>query len=95
MSNPINNLYQQGRPELYRQVRTPEPPAEVGQPTQAASSPSPSTPELNAELTSEERAMIQRYFPESSTTSLRLYGPHRNTQTVNPASVGGHLDIRG
>lgn len=47
------------------------------------------------ELTVEEQAMIEENFPEDPELSMRLYGRSRNTHTVDPAAVGGNLDVTG
>lgn len=46
-------------------------------------------------LSAAEQQMIDRYFPASSDLSMRLYGPGRNEQTINPGAVGRHLDVSG
>ena len=47
------------------------------------------------DLTAAEQQMIDRYFPDSSAMTLRLYGPNRSAQNVNPNAVGGRLDLKG
>jgi hypothetical protein len=37
--------------------------------------------------------MIDRYFPPQPKLALRLYGPGREAQAVNPTAVGGRLDL--
>lgn len=47
------------------------------------------------ELSAAEQRMILRAFPEDPNLSLRLYGPNRDAQTVNPSAVGNQLDVQG
>jgi len=47
------------------------------------------------ELTMAEQRMILREFPEDPDLSLRLYGPNRDAQTINPGAVGNQLDVQG
>lgn len=53
-----------------------------------------STP-LHPELSEAESGMIRKYFPESENLALRLYGPGRDSRTVNPNGVGRRIDVRG
>ncbi|QXD16038.1 hypothetical protein GQ464_003565 [Rhodocaloribacter litoris] len=46
-------------------------------------------------LSAEEQQMIDREFPPRPALTLRLYGPGRQGQTVNPAALGTRLDVRG
>lgn len=46
-------------------------------------------------LTPAEQRMILREFPEDPNLSLRLYGPNRDAQTINPSAVGNQLDVQG
>lgn len=46
-------------------------------------------------LSTAERRMILRAFPENPDLSLRLYGPNRDAQTINPGAVGNQLDVQG
>jgi len=46
-------------------------------------------------LEQDEQQMISRYFPASSEMSMRLYGPGRGAQSINPAALGRHLDLQG
>lgn len=48
-----------------------------------------------AELTTAEQRMILREFPEDPDLSLRLYGPNRDAQTINPGAIGNQLDVQG
>jgi hypothetical protein len=48
-----------------------------------------------ADLSADERSMIDRYFPASSEMTMRIYGPGRQSTSVNPAALGGRLDLRG
>lgn len=47
------------------------------------------------ELTTAEQRMILRQFPEDPDLALRLYGPNRDEQTLNPGAVGKQLDVQG
>lgn len=47
------------------------------------------------DLSSAERRMIRRTFPENPDLTLRLYGPNRDAQTINPGAVGKQLDVHG
>lgn len=47
------------------------------------------------ELTTAEQRMILREFPEDPDLSLRLYGPNRDAQTINPSALGNQLDVQG
>lgn len=55
----------------------------------------PSTAGNAGDLSSAERRMIRRTFPEDPDLSLRLYGPNRDAQTINPGAVGNQLDVQG
>lgn len=46
-------------------------------------------------LTLQEQQMIEERFPEDPELSMRLYGRGRGTETVNPDTVGGNLDVTG
>ena len=46
-------------------------------------------------LSTAEQRMILRAFPENPDLSLRLYGPNRDAQTINPSAVGNQLDVQG
>jgi hypothetical protein len=48
-----------------------------------------------SDLSVDERTMIDRYFPASPEMSMRIYGPGRQTTSVNPTAIGGRLDMRG
>lgn len=48
-----------------------------------------------SDLTAQEQEMIEEHFPEDSELSMRLYGRGRDTQTVNPDTVGRNLDVTG
>lgn len=52
------------------------------------------TPASNG-LSRTEQQMIDRYFPPAPALTLRLYGPGRATQDVNPGAVGSRLDLKG
>lgn len=52
-------------------------------------------PGRTSELTAAEQHMILREFPEDPDLSLRLYGPNRDEQTINPGAVGKQLDVQG
>lgn len=65
--------------------------AEQARPT-ASSAP---TKAAEGDLTAQEQQMIDQHFPEKPELAMRLYGPGRNTQTVNPGAVGSRLDVRG
>ncbi len=54
-----------------------------------------SMPSQSGDLSSAERRMIRRAFPEDPDLSLRLYGPNRDAQTINPSAVGNQLDVQG
>lgn len=47
------------------------------------------------DLTLQEQQMIEERFPEDPELSMRLYGRGRGTETVNPETVGGNLDVTG
>lgn len=59
--------------------------------------PPPATAQAtrHPDLSTEEHAMIDRYFPSSPEMSMRIYGPGRKTSNLNPAALGGRLDLRG
>ncbi len=46
-------------------------------------------------VTQEEWRWIQRHFPPSEKLTLRLYGPNRTLQTLQPGTLGSQLDIKG
>ncbi len=104
MSNNIGSFHS-GRFNPYQRINTP-----AGQtPETNAPAPSESTdtaeaarkseaPESAAsmqELSAAEREMIQRNFPQDPDLSMRLYGPNRSTETVNPGVLGQNLDVSG
>lgn len=92
MRNGINP-YQQSRIHAF----TPPKPAqarsaaEPSAPSQAAAPAKAAAPGLSAE----EQQMIDRYFPETPSLSMRLYGPGRTAQTLQPNALGSRLDLRG
>lgn len=47
------------------------------------------------DLSRAEQRMILRAFPENPDLSLRLYGPNRDAQTINPGAVGNQIDVQG
>jgi len=63
-------------------------PASESQPTQSAA-----TPTQAGALSADEQQMIDRYFPPQPKLALRLYGPGREAQAVNPTAIGGRLDL--
>lgn len=87
-----------GRINLYRQLEqlteaAPQKKSDALQP--AEQSPAPKGPSLGAGLSEAETKMINNFFPESDQMKLRLYGPNRQSETVNPNAVGRRLDVRG
>ena len=50
---------------------------------------------LGADLSPEEARMISQHFPSAPQMTLRLYGPGRQAQALNPNGVGSRLDIKG
>lgn len=97
MNNRINP-YSNNLIHAFRQPgQRSEAPNPDAKPVRDAGAPaaSPSTAAGQEGLSPVEQQMIERYFPASESMTLRLYGANRNTQTINPGAVGGHLDVRG
>lgn len=67
---------------------------QTSQTQSARESPSASA-STDGDLTAQEQQMIQNNFPERPELSMRLYGPSRGAETVNPGTVGSRLDVRG
>lgn len=65
------------------------------EPARGAQDENASTSRHTEDLSTAERRMILRAFPEDPDLSLRLYGPNRDAQTVNPSAVGGQIDVHG
>lgn len=84
------NLYQQLEQLTETGAAKKSGPAQEG----GASSP-PKAPPLGADLSEAESRMIHDFFPESEQMKLRLYGPGRKAETMNPNAVGRRLDLRG
>lgn len=87
-----------GRVNLYRQLEqlsetTPQKKSGSEQSTEVRSASNAAS--LGADLSEAESKMIRNYFPESEQMQLRLYGPGRKSETVNPNAVGRRLDLRG
>ncbi len=83
MSNTIS-FYQQRNVEFVQRAMEPRQAAPTGANVSRESS-----------LSADEQRMIQQFFPSSPAMSLRVYGPDRSERAVQPAAVGGRLDIRG
>lgn len=63
---------------------------------QQSSAPSESqAPAEMQELSTAEQEMIQQKFPQDPDLSMRLYGRNRDTEQVNPGTLGQNLDVRG
>ena len=65
---------------------------QAAKPPTAAGTAQPTGP---SGLEPAEREMIGRYFPESPSMSMRLYGPNSQSRTVNPGALGTRLDLQG
>ncbi|SHL01775.1 hypothetical protein [Rhodothermus profundi] len=83
-------------------LKTPEPnaaqrPDASPSPPRSKAQPAPSAPqETRPEgVTRDEWAWIQRHFPPSEKMTLRLYGPNRSLQTLQPGGLGMQLDVKG
>jgi hypothetical protein len=63
--------------------------------TRSAGNRDGASPRSSDSLSTAERRMILRAFPENPDLSLRLYGPNRDAQTINPSAVGNQLDVQG
>lgn len=106
MSNNIGSFHS-GRFNPYQRINTPSentsdkaptPPdqTEAAQSTEAAKKPdAPESAASVQELSAAEREMIQQKFPQDPDLSMRLYGPNRSTQQVNPGVLGQNLDVSG
>ena len=46
-------------------------------------------------ITSAEQEMIEQFFPPVKDIAIRVYGPERGQETLNPAGKGKKLDIQG
>lgn len=95
MSHGISGYH--GRVNLYRpleQLADSEPQVKKAG-REAASTPPSKEASLGSDLSEAESRMIQDYFPESEQMKLRLYGPNRQAEAVNPNAVGQRLDLRG
>jgi hypothetical protein len=83
----------------YERVQTPPaqaPPAPRPDAAKPAAEPPPTRSAATAQtdaLSADEQQMIDRYFPPQPKLALRLYGPGREAQAVNPTAVGGRLDL--
>lgn len=95
MSHGISGY--QGRINFYRPLEhlaeTPAPKKDES--SQGAAPPAAMEASLGDDLSKAETRMIRNYFPESEQMKLRLYGPNRQTESVNPNGVGQRLDLRG
>lgn len=67
----------------------------AARPSRGVSEHGSSPPSDTSELTTAEQRMILRAFPKDPNLSLRLYGPNRDAQTINPSAVGNQLDVQG
>lgn len=83
-ASPLTQTYGP-RPTLRPQAPTATPEASEARAT------TPSAPDLSTD----EQAAITRNFPPNESVALRLYGPGRGVQTLNPQGLGGRLDLRG
>lgn len=96
MNNGISG-YNAGRINPYRQVekRLDVPVADESGSTIRQASMSSGRVDLGTDLSEAEAGMIDHKFPESERMKLRLYGPGRDTSTVDPGSRGRRLDLQG
>lgn len=104
MSNNIGSFHS-GRFNPYQRINTPaeqtpetNAPAPSEKTDSARPTNAPDAPEAASatqELSAAEREMIQRKFPQDPDLSMRLYGPNRSTQKVNPGVLGQNLDVSG
>ena len=98
MSNGISGY--NGRINLYRQLEqfsgaSPQKADEPARESAPAPAPAARASSLGSGLSEDESTMIRDYFPESEQMQLRLYGPNRKTESMNPNAVGRRLDLRG
>ena len=104
MSNNIGSFHS-GRFNPYQRINTPSDgasnptaptPPEQTEATQSTQAPdAPESAASMQELSAAEREMIQKKFPQDPDLSMRLYGPNRSTQQVNPGVLGQNLDVSG
>lgn len=90
--------YNSGGVNPYRQIETRNdaPPAADGhRPTVRSSDPSSGQVDMGPNLSEAEAGMIGNKFPDSERMRLRLYGPGRDTSSVDPGARGRRLDVRG
>lgn len=85
-------LYAPATPRQEAPERTAQPASQTPPSAQPSAAPPPS--DVQSPLTTEEQAMIDRYFPSSPTMALRIYGPGQHQQTLNPTALGNRLDLR-
>lgn len=102
MSNDIGSFHPSNFNPYQRVGRNTQVPAqpstgaEDAQKADEAHTPTNSDASTEAQsLSAAEREMIERKFPSNPDLSMRLYGPNRDTQTVNPSVLGNNLDMRG
>ncbi len=88
MNNAIPPFRQTGIQAYQQAARQAESP-------EAAKAQQPEAAARSEALTPSEEQMIAQQFPEKPDVTLRVYGPQRQAQTVNPGAVGGRLDVRG
>lgn len=95
MSHGISGY--QGRINFYRPLEhlAATAPQKQDGAAQSPSSAATKDASLGADLSDAETKMIRNYFPESEQMKLRLYGPNRRAESVNPNAVGQRLDLRG
>lgn len=95
--NPLNSGISAYRAAALQQTTAPSRVAEQqaqAQPSSPAARAQQASA-LGADLSTDERAMIDRYFPPSAEMTLRLYGPGQKAQNLTPGAIGGRLDLKG
>ncbi len=89
-----NRIQPFSRPVFPQQV-APTKPTEVSRPTESPPTAASSREKIHPELSEAEDRMIRRYFPESPGMKLKLYGPGRNSRSIQPQALGQRIDLRG
>ncbi len=98
MMNRVNAYHQRSIDLLQRAAparQAAAPAAAQPAPAAAQSAPAAARPAEAKGLSAEENAMIQRYFPDSPSMSLRVYGANRSASAVSPVGLGRRLDVQG
>lgn len=94
MNNTIPPFRQTGL-QAYQQAARKAGPVQQEAAAEASQAEQPKAAARSEALTPSEEQMIAQQFPEKPDISLRVYGPQRQAQTVDPGAIGSRLDVRG